>query len=582
MKSFEYICLASSGVSKILQVVAGAVYGLPQITYWSTAASLDDVSAYPTFMRTIPTDDAVSFSICRYWNGLGYRYVNVLYGDNDYGAAFKDSIQKHCRAMGLAQVGAFSFGNDKASVDLALLKMQESKINIVMLVGGDSAMNTYVMEQGYALGLTGAGKMWVLSDAVASSEMDAIENQDARVAMAGSLRVIAAGVTDGEKKWMDFRDAWPTLDESTFNPYLPSWSQLESGFFANTALGPDSDIVKDVGSFQFDAVAALGLFSCMYQPQGQVNKSWSSWIMSDPTILNFDGLSGPVSFAENGNRDSRTANYRMFVTELNGTTASFNLKQTFNPDLDAWELTEGAEMRYNGNILAVPKDTNFEEDLNSAQDTKTILYLMVVFLMGELTFCLCWTFVFRKTAIVRSSQTKFLVMFVVGGYISAMSIIPMTFDDVDDVQGLSRNGTYEHANTGCTLTLWLYTTGFALMYAPLFAKMWRVHKLFSNKSLKRVNIPNGKLLVIVMGIAGIQAVVMLIFQMDSPLNYLRITLNTDNYGRITESYGTCTSEGQASYLKLIFSAQLIFLLGRNYLGYVSRNINTSFSEGKYM
>jgi len=438
------------------------------------------------------------------------------------------------------------------------------------------------MEQAYEKELLGVGKMWVLSDGVGEPDIENIKNDQARLAMGGAIRIIAAGATDGEEKWSNFETAWSTFEESTFNSYLPSWLQLEDGFFTNTANGPDNGMVKDVGTFEYDAVAALGLYACMYQPEGPVNKSWSNWIMSDPTRLSFNGLSGEVAFSETGNRHSLSANYRMFVAKVDATGTSFELKQSYNSALNKWELLQGQEMTFLGNSPTVPMDTFFKENVHSPSGTKPILYFMVVFLWIELSVCLVWTIVNRKSAIVRSSQTKFLVMFVIGGYISAISIIPMTFDDVDDLEGLARNGTYAHANMGCSLTLWLYTTGFAFMYAPLFAKMWRVHKLFTNKTMKRVNIPNGKLFGIVLGIAGVQAVIMMAFQIQSPMKFVRISMNTDSYGRITESYGTCVSDGQSSFLILIFSAQLIFLLGGNYLGYLSRNLNTSFSEGKYV
>jgi len=89
-------------------------------------------------MRTIPTDDAVAFSVCRYWSDLGYKYANVLFFDDDYGIAFKESMLKHCLEMGLSHLGTFGFVQDYSSVDKALNQMKASEINVVMFVGSVS------------------------------------------------------------------------------------------------------------------------------------------------------------------------------------------------------------------------------------------------------------------------------------------------------------------------------------------------------------------------------------------------------------------------------------------------------------
>ena len=39
-----------------------------EISYAATSTQLDDVNNFPTFMRTIPTDDAVAFSVCTFWS----------------------------------------------------------------------------------------------------------------------------------------------------------------------------------------------------------------------------------------------------------------------------------------------------------------------------------------------------------------------------------------------------------------------------------------------------------------------------------------------------------------------------------
>ena len=70
-----------------------------------------------------------------------------------------------------------------------------------------------------------------------------------------------------------------------------------------------------------------------------------------------------------------------------------------------------------------------------------------------------------------------------GSMISSLSIWGIIQDDADDIEGLAYTGDYAAANIGCSIMAWCYTMGFALVFAPLSLKMWRVTKVFTNKGL---------------------------------------------------------------------------------------------------
>ena len=94
---------------------------IPQISYWSTAQALDSVSRYPRFMRSIPTDDAVSYTVCEFWAAeLAVQYAAVVYMNDEYGAGFAQSISKHCATAGMLDVSTISFEvADANSIDQA-------------------------------------------------------------------------------------------------------------------------------------------------------------------------------------------------------------------------------------------------------------------------------------------------------------------------------------------------------------------------------------------------------------------------------------------------------------------------------
>ena len=65
---------ARSTSSKSVAQLAG-VKDIPQISYWSTSAELDQTSSYPRFMRTIPSDTAVASALCSFWDEqMGFKH----------------------------------------------------------------------------------------------------------------------------------------------------------------------------------------------------------------------------------------------------------------------------------------------------------------------------------------------------------------------------------------------------------------------------------------------------------------------------------------------------------------------------
>mmetsp|Transcript_4354 Transcript_4354/g.7429 ORF Transcript_4354/g.7429 Transcript_4354/m.7429 type:complete len:762 (-) Transcript_4354:27-2312(-) len=226
---------------------------------------------------------------------------------------------------------------------------------------------------------------------------------------------------------------------------------------------------------------------------------------------------------------------------------------------------------------------NIEEDLQQAGSIKAFSYTLALINITIALGFLSWTLLNQQHIVVKASQTRFLAMISIGAIVSSSTIFPVTIDDSNDTFGLARTGEYTPANTACQMSVWLYTMGFQLTFAPLFAKMWRMNVLFaSNKTLKKTQISNKLLFGIIFALAGIDATIVAIWQVTDPLLYYRRVAQKDTYGNILKSVGKCESEKSSVFLGLVFVFHLLVLLYGNYLCYKARDISTAFSEGKYV
>jgi hypothetical protein len=70
----------------------------------------------------------------------------------------------------------------------------------------------------------------------------------------------------------------------------------------------------------------------------------------------------------------------------------------------------------------------------------------------------------------------FLVTLLVGTLLSSATIIPLVIDD--------QNMSFELADTACMASPWLYSLGFVLTFAALFAKTYRISRIFNNKKVR--------------------------------------------------------------------------------------------------
>ncbi|KAM5171750.1 extracellular calcium-sensing receptor-like [Mantella aurantiaca] len=75
---------ASSTHSMLLAHILG-LYRYPQVSHYSTSRLLSDKSKFPSFFRTVPSDEFQSHGLVKLLLHFGWTFVGLLAVDNDYG-----------------------------------------------------------------------------------------------------------------------------------------------------------------------------------------------------------------------------------------------------------------------------------------------------------------------------------------------------------------------------------------------------------------------------------------------------------------------------------------------------------------
>jgi len=128
----------------------------------------------------------------------------------------------------------------------------------------------------------------------------------------------------------------------------------------SSSFGAASDgNLRDIGTYEYDAVAALGLLICRVSPSGALPSDLGTQIWAVKEELEFHGLSGRVRFDAIGNRDTSTANYQLTNVIL-PSDGPIDLPILAKYGSDGWEWNGGGRtasgLVYNGGMEAAPID----------------------------------------------------------------------------------------------------------------------------------------------------------------------------------------------------------------------------------
>merc|ERR1711871_284176 len=166
----------------------------------------------------------------------------------------------------------------------------------------------------------------------------------------------------------------------------------------------------------------------------------------------------------------------------------------------------------------------------------------------------------------------FLLLVCVGCMISSASILVLSHDQ----------GSRESLDSACSSLPWLYSLGFVITFATLFARIWRVQKIFNNKSLKRMHLRDSSLFGRILIVVVADILLLVTWATGYPISWTRTVLTRDVYEYPLTSVGHCSGQNYWTFWGIVFGFHITLLLYGNALAYSARNIPTRFQEGKFI
>lgn len=116
------------------------------------------------------------------------------------------------------------------------------------------------------------------------------------------------------------------------------------------------------------------------------------------------------------------------------------------------------------------------------------------------------------------------------------------------------------------------------MMSALFAKLWRINKIFKSPPLQRIVVPKSEALIFFFALTGCNLAILLVWALVDPLRWKILSVPGEEW----KLYGSCTGMGAAgqTLFALDFALNGIILLLAAVQAFKARKLSDEFSESK--
>jgi ABC-type branched-subunit amino acid transport system substrate-binding protein len=532
--------------TKILQGILSA-YSIPQFAYSAGDPTLSDKAAYPTLVRTWNSDREQILAVLSMIQNFGWNKVGVLSSTSQFGSVMDSTFTSELRKKGgIEQATSGVFLENFSDINTQLEALRDAKVNILVLLV-DS--NAYVRVKQAMIEIGYEPRAVIVPERFFSTLLWQHTLDGTGLTLADFKGWIGAAPNGGAGH-AEFEalkaDIITTVNTSAAYP-----SMLE-GFLQ----------APDYCAYIYDSFHILGVAIKNCLAQGKSPRSSTDLlgcIREADVVL----TTGRVAF--DSNYDRLENHFVLRYMSPSGEPVTFG---TWN------DGTTGDQSVLSVNAAVVWPDGTTTVPL--AEDPKLVKWLKwsspagialaaiaavgIAYCMGMLVLMIVW----HESPLLISATYPFLVLILLGAALGFGSMFTWI--------GEPRSWI-------CALRIWLPPMAFIIMLAPLLAKTWRLHRIFSLTTLKTTPIPLWKLIVLVSCLALIQVAICVAWISAGTIKVVTI----DDKQNISEAYRICEQNNVNRICAYVTYAYLglLMVIGA-YYAFRVRNLPKDFNESRWI
>eukprot|EP01084_Bolivina_argentea_P205204 350604_1 len=518
-----------------------SAFNFIQISSGATSTTLSDES-YNSFFRTIPNDKIQAKALillCQHfgWNSIGILYINhdnFIYLQKDI-ATFGDQYNISTQSFGFVD-------EDHTTLHHAVDAMKESGLYIFILLLYDYEI---IYNETRKADIAGYPYYYIGNEAIFSA--------GAANGMIGTCPW-SASIDD------IFAYPYPVNESSViYKHFYMSWlSEIDS--FENYGITNPS--VQAV--YSYDAATVLIKAIDKYIEVNDIKNmtQYEQMIFNEEEFKNimkdiwFIGLSGNVSFYENGDRCGALYSF----CNVDPETGTLN-KVGFMVDDDKNQIQLNDSNIYwpldfrKNNVIP---QSEYREYLGIASFSSLpiVIWCFCGLSMLISVFYVIGLLYYRERNIIRASQWKLNVLMIFGTICTYVTIIIWGIDESFPYNNRD-NPDYFNWNILCNARIILLNLSFSFIFTPLLCKMYRIKRIFNFK-LEYVHISAERMAIynLIYVIAEIIVIFIVIFTVPNYRIYTKSIYDTETH--FIEYYGSCTAgDYYFIYFIVIFLPKII-------------------------
>lgn len=563
------IALLGAGCSAVSERIAedSKTWNLIMVSYGSTSPTLSKKQKYPLFFRTIPSDAACNKARVALLRKFNWLKVGLI-GQNDIiNSETTADLQEELANADIQILTSETFVDDPT----AQVKSLSEKEARIILGNFDEKSARKVLCQAFQNEMYGARYAWLIPGWFSENWWKKHLDEESIECTVEQMNKAVNGYISCDNLKIN--------PDNTTTVSGQSPGQLSSRYQNITK----KELSKTDGGFAYDAVWAIALaLKKTEEHLRRLNPSQSivnfTYVNEDimkqfNSYLNktqFQGLTGPVQFTSKGDRMGY-----MKIEQLQ----------------DWKERTVSLYLQQNDSILDVPASRFIWQGTGPPPDSaRLVCKLMtispelygVVCAITVLCIILAVCFLgfnikLRNYRYIQMSSPRLNNTIVIGCIAMYLSVFMFGLDG-----NLISPDRY---SSNCQARIWLTSLGFTTAFGAMFAKLWRVYVIFTNRKLRKKVIKDGKLFMFVGALLLVDVLTLSVWSGADHLTR-RLQNGTIEHGIEYDTlpqWEYCDCQHKAIWFGVLFATKGLLLLFGVFLAWETRHVKIpALNDSRYV
>ena len=557
-----------SVVSQAIAGVAGRRLNISQVSYGYNSPTLaSDRRKYPSFFQTAHSVDLTTMSTLRLLSYLNWtESIGVIYETSD---VFTIAIEEFVRSSESPSGFEFSINNgetkipigrfsqitgraDQAVVRAFMNGLVQDNIRVIVALVTErfaslllcTTRNVTIPSEGFLFVFVGSlSEDWWKDDTfckLESREVESVIIMTSEPSLSKSSAILPSGRTlhDFKVDYTSRLRSWCSVDYLSPDPLAAA--TYDAVWTLAFALNNISELlrVNNTDNYQYNSVFYEAIRTSLH-------------------ATDFNGVSGQVQFSENGERIGADLVLQM----QNGTR---EMVGKFKPN----EFI-GGDFQWFGST-DTPSDTPTNMDIYVPIYVLIISALITVF--GMLFACAMWCFnwYYAKHKILLASSQKLNYIIITGTFFAFSTVLILSI--LESRLGLMMSE--QLFKTICIIRIWILPLSFTLSYGTMFARAWRIYRIFNDPWVSNRPLRDYHLMMIVALLALIDVLYLIPWTIVDPYRRFR-SYHETNFREFTRcSFVSCSSDNLIVWLGILTLCKfLVMLAGVLVISLVRKNVN---------